>query len=58
MFERPPGCLFLHQGSFIPTFFDQQELKPGRDYDFFPFPRFDEGGSELVIGGGDLFGMG
>jgi alpha-glucoside transport system substrate-binding protein len=56
LFAEPPGCLFLHQGSFMPPYFPSGET-PGTDYDFFPFPRLGDEAPGAVIGGGDLFGV-
>jgi alpha-glucoside transport system substrate-binding protein len=57
LFTDPPGCLFLHQGSFMPSFFEAVDTGPGVDYDFLPFPEVDPEFAGSVIGGGDLFGM-
>ena len=63
MFSDPPGCLFLHQGSFMPSFFTNPAATsgvpstPGKDFDFFPFPTMTGGNGTSVIGAGDLFGM-
>jgi len=40
MFRRPPGCFLEHQASFIMGFYQgfQANLRPGVDFDFFPFP--------------------
>src|SRR5207245_4750161 len=42
MFKTPPGCLFLEQATFIPSFFQQDfpslNLKAGTDFDFFAHP--------------------
>lgn len=56
-FSDPPGCLFLHQGSFMPAFFTASGLEPVADFDFFPFPRLRDETAEAVIGAGDLFGL-
>lgn len=56
LFSDPPGCLFLHQGSFMPSYFPAGE-QPGTGFDFFPFPRLGDQGPGAVIGGGDLFGV-
>ena len=56
LFADPPGCLFLHQGSFMPTYFPAGE-EPGVDFDFFPFPRLGAEAPGAVIGAGDLFGV-
>jgi alpha-glucoside transport system substrate-binding protein len=58
LFADPPGCLFLHQGSFMPAFFaTSAQRTAGVDYDFFPFPDLLPGAQRSVIGGGDLFGV-
>lgn len=56
LFSDPPGCLFLHQGSFMPPYFPSGE-QPGYDFDFFAFPRLGDQAPDVVIGGGDLFGV-
>jgi alpha-glucoside transport system substrate-binding protein len=42
LFKQPPGCLFLEQATFIPSFFTQDfpslNLKAGTDFDFFAHP--------------------
>lgn len=57
LFTDPPGCLLLHQGSFMPAFFDADGHTAGVDYDFIPFPEMNPQHHGAVIGGGDLFGM-
>jgi alpha-glucoside transport system substrate-binding protein len=56
LFSTPPGCLFLHQGSFMPVYFPDGS-EPGADFDFFAFPRLGDDPRGVVIGGGDLFGV-
>jgi alpha-glucoside transport system substrate-binding protein len=56
LFSDPPGCLFLHQGSFMTTFFDSISDPPPA-YDFLPFPDIDPAWSDALIGAGDLVGM-
>jgi alpha-glucoside transport system substrate-binding protein len=56
LFSTPPGCLFLHQASFITglgKFADEQKLV---DYNFFPFPAINAQYANAVEGAGDLFG--
>ncbi|MGH2511149.1 MAG: ABC transporter substrate-binding protein [Candidatus Limnocylindrales bacterium] len=56
LFTTPPGCLFLHQASFITglgAFATKTRLT---DYNFFPFPAIDPQYSGAVEGAGDLFG--
>jgi alpha-glucoside transport system substrate-binding protein len=56
LFTTPPGCLFLHQASFITglgAFANQTKLT---DYNFFPFPSITAQYAGAVEGGGDLFG--
>ena len=57
LFTDPPGCLFLHQGSFMPTFWQQDGRVANRDFDFFPFPEFAAEHRGAVVGAGDLFGL-
>jgi alpha-glucoside transport system substrate-binding protein len=57
LFSLPAGCLFLPQGSFMPSFLTAPHREPIVDYDFFPFPALDGDGDRVVIGGGDLFGL-
>lgn len=57
LFTDPPGCLFLHQGSFMPTFWQQTGQVADRDYDFFPFPDISPDHHGAVVGAGDLFGL-
>jgi alpha-glucoside transport system substrate-binding protein len=57
LFTRPPGCLFLHQGSFMPAFWRDEGLRAGSDYDFFPFPEISADHRGVVTGAGDLFGL-
>lgn len=56
LFTTPPGCLFLHQASFITglgQFANEQKLT---DYNFFPFPSITSQYANAVEGAGDLFG--
>lgn len=63
LFSDSPGCLFLHQASFMPIYFgdgdpaDAGRPAPGEDFDFFPFPEMTSRAETSVIGAGDLFGM-
>lgn len=58
LFADPPGCLFLHQGSFMPAFLTSGgDREPGRDFDFFPFPTMASAETDGVLGGGDLLGV-
>lgn len=57
LFSEPPGCLFLHQGSFMPAFFAASGQRPGRDFDFFAFPGPDDSSDGAVIGAGDMLGL-
>jgi alpha-glucoside transport system substrate-binding protein len=57
LFSNPPGCLFLQQGSFMPTFWTDDDRRPGRDFDFFPFPEVSPDHHGAVVGAGDLFGL-
>jgi alpha-glucoside transport system substrate-binding protein len=57
LFTEPPGCLFLHQGSFMPAFFESAGQLAGTDFDFFPFPPITGDDHGAIIGAGDLFGL-
>jgi alpha-glucoside transport system substrate-binding protein len=54
MFQDPPGCVMMKQGSFIANVFaDQPEFEEGEDQEIgvFPFPSI--GGNSGAMGGGD-----
>jgi alpha-glucoside transport system substrate-binding protein len=57
LFKTPPGCMFLHQASFITGLGGFKAAKSGTDYDFFPFPDINTQYTGAVEGAGDLFGM-
>ncbi len=57
LFKTPPGCLFLHQASFITGLGGFKTATSGTDYNFFPFPDINTQYSGSVEGAGDLFGM-
>ncbi len=57
LFKTPPGCLFLHQASFITGLGAFKTSKSGTDYNFFPFPDINTQFTGAVEGSGDLFGM-
>lgn len=57
LFKTPPGCLFLHQASFITGLGAFKAAKSGTDYNFFPFPDINTQFTGAVEGAGDLFGM-
>ncbi len=57
LFKSPPGCLFLHQASFITGLGAFKDAAPGTDYDFFPFPDINAQYTGAIEGAGDLFGM-
>ena len=57
LFDRPPGCLFLHQGSFMAPFLADDPTHPGAKFDFMPFPDIDPRWAGSLIGGGDLMGL-
>ena len=57
LFTTPPGCLFLHEASFITglgQFANETKLV---DYNFIPFPAINPQYANAVEGAGDLFGM-
>jgi alpha-glucoside transport system substrate-binding protein len=57
LFKSPPGCLFLHQASFITGLGGFKAAKAGTDYNFFQFPDINAQYTGAVEGAGDLFGM-
>jgi alpha-glucoside transport system substrate-binding protein len=57
LFKTPPGCMFLHQASFITGLGGFKTAKAGTDYDFFQFPDINAQYTGAVEGAGDLFGM-
>jgi alpha-glucoside transport system substrate-binding protein len=59
LFLDPPGCLFMEQATFIPSFFVQNDpsLVPGTDFNFFPHPRFNDEHAGNVEGFFDTFVM-
>ena len=57
LFKTPPGCLFLHQASFITGLGGFVKAKSGTDYNFFPFPDINTQFTGAIEGAGDLFGM-
>ena len=57
MFATPPGCLFLHQASFITGLGQFAKETKLTDYNFFPFPSITDQYAGAVEGAGDLFGM-
>ena len=57
LFKTPPGCLFLHQASFITGLGAFKTATAGTDYNFFPFPDINPQYTGAVEGAGDLFGM-
>ena len=57
LFATPPGCLFLHQASFITGLGQFPKMTSGTDYNFFPFPDINPQYTGAVEGAGDLFGM-
>ena len=57
LFADPPGCVFLHQASFMSEFFRRESGARQGEFDFFPFPTMDSRFDGSVVGAGDLFGM-
>ena len=57
LFDDPPGCLLMAQGSFMPTFLEESGREAGEDFDFFPFPEISPSSTGEVIGAGDLIGQ-
>ncbi|HLY14693.1 MAG TPA: extracellular solute-binding protein [Candidatus Limnocylindrales bacterium] len=56
LFTTPPGCLFLHQASFITGLGAFATKTRQTDYNFFPFPALNPQYAGAVEGAGDLFG--
>ncbi|MEP7360343.1 MAG: extracellular solute-binding protein [Chloroflexota bacterium] len=57
LFSDPPTCEFVHQASFISSFFtDQSGAQPGA-FDFFVMPDINSAYAGALTGGGDMFGM-
>jgi alpha-glucoside transport system substrate-binding protein len=57
LFKTPPGCLFLHQASFITGLGGFKTATSGTDYNFFQFPDINPQYTGAIEGAGDLFGM-
>jgi alpha-glucoside transport system substrate-binding protein len=57
LFATTPGCLFLHQGSFMTSFFQGTSGARVGQYDFFPFPDIEPKYGSSLIAAGDLFAM-
>ena len=57
LFKTPPGCLLLHQASFITGLGGFKTATSGTDYNFVPFPDINSQYSGAIEGSGDLFGM-
>lgn len=57
LFDRPPGCFFLHQGSFMASFLANDPAHPAANFDFMPFPDIDPRWAGSLVGGGDLVGL-
>jgi alpha-glucoside transport system substrate-binding protein len=57
LFASPPGCVFLHQASFITGSGQFRSHRVGTDYNVFPFPDIDPKYAGALSGGGIPFGM-
>ncbi|HEV8633800.1 MAG TPA: ABC transporter substrate-binding protein, partial [Chloroflexota bacterium] len=59
LFQNPPKAFLHHQANFMTTFITKNfsSLKPGQDFDVFPFPDIDPKNAGAVESAGDLFGM-
>jgi alpha-glucoside transport system substrate-binding protein len=57
LFQSPPGCLLMLQGSFMPAFFEAAGHRPVVDFDFMPFPERGHPATDKVLGAGDLLGL-
>jgi len=56
MFEDPPKCWMLKQGTFITSFFPEG-VEAGTDYDFFYLPGIDEAYGDPHLVAGDIMAM-
>jgi len=57
LFAEPPGCVFMHGGSFMAPFLTEDPRASGSTIDFLPFPEIEARQSGSVIGAGDLAGL-
>lgn len=59
LFQSPPRALFHFQAAFIQGFIHKQfpRLKPGEDFDFFPFPAIRPEFARAEVIAGDLLAM-
>lgn len=59
LFNDPPGCIFMEQATFIPSFFTQNDpsLVAGEDFNFFPHPSFNDEFAGNVEGFFDTYAM-
>jgi alpha-glucoside transport system substrate-binding protein len=57
LFEDPPGCYLLRQGSWMPLLTFPKTVRYGQDYDFFYLPPIDPQFGHPVLGGGKIFAM-
>ncbi len=57
MFADPPGCWFHLQAAWITSFFGDENLVAGEDYDFFYLPPIDETYGRPVLVAGDMMVM-
>lgn len=57
LFSTPPGCLFLHEASFITGLGAFANHAKVTDYNFIPFPAINSQYKNAIEGAGDLFGM-
>jgi alpha-glucoside transport system substrate-binding protein len=56
MFEDPPRCLLEHQASFAPGSYPKS-LRPGQDFDFFPFPEWNPAATPAYEASVNLAGL-
>ncbi|WP_197699785.1 ABC transporter substrate-binding protein [Candidatus Promineifilum breve] len=57
MFADPPGCWFHTQAAWITSFFGDETLVAGEDYDFFYLPPIDESLGRPALVAGDMMVM-
>jgi alpha-glucoside transport system substrate-binding protein len=57
LFSDPATCQFVHQASFISSFFVDQSGATADEFDFFVMPDINSAYAGALTGGGDMFGM-
>lgn len=57
LFTDPPECKYVQQADFISDFFINQGGAQAGDFDLFRMPDFNTNFTNVIEGGGDMFGM-